>query len=298
MEGVASRFACLQDDDSTDWVQPKTKNKNKSKSNGTTSETKQGAAKAKKKNQANNEAKELQQLAFQTSNKKTKTKNKSKTKDGSVKSSNKEQAQYEAWKEKDEEVRILNFNRSSFIANWVKCSKTIKLTLERYVVNMKRFNVYFILQLVNDTYLHDVEKALLLSKIDFEEHKATKKIIEEERIRLKMLESSKKPKTMSLDQFNQLEPQDINDISKGTTYVRNEVKEPAEQKYSPKDKVLNSAANIGQTATDLSPTIQEDVGMNDFFRKLHQDTVNMVNMEEVLHSSRNMSVVNSFLHPN
>ena len=77
-----------------------------------------------------------------------------------------------------------------------------------------------------------------------------------------------------------------------------EVKEPAEQKYSPKDKVLNSAANIGQTATDLSPTIQEDVGMNDFFRKLHQDTVNMVNMEEVLHSSRNMSVVNSFLHPN
>ena len=114
MEGVASRFACLQDDDSTDWVQPKSKNKNKSQSNVTSSDGKQGAAKSKKKNQMNNEAKELQQLAFQTSNKKTK-KTKSKTKDVGVKISNKEEAQYEAWKEKDAEVRKLTFNGASLV---------------------------------------------------------------------------------------------------------------------------------------------------------------------------------------
>ena len=103
MDGVPSRFACLQDDDSTDWIRPKSKDKSKSKSNATTSVEKQGTGKAKKKSKANNEAKELQQLAFQGSSKKTK--NKAKTKDGSIKpSSNKEEAQYEAWKEKDKEV--------------------------------------------------------------------------------------------------------------------------------------------------------------------------------------------------
>ena len=154
-------------------------------------------------------------------------------------------------------------------------------------------NVYFILQVVNDIYAQDIEKAILLSKVDFEEHKATQKIIEEERVRLQILESSKKPKTMSLDQFNQLEPQDINGISKGTTCVRHEIKDK-EQKYSSKSKVYNSAATLGQTSIDLSPTVQEEVDTNDFFRKLHQDTINMVNLEDP-HSSRNMSVVNLFI---
>ena len=105
MEGVPSRFACLPDDDSTDWKQPKDKSK-KGKSNSISTDAKLATAKTKKKNQSNNEAKELQQLAFQTSNKKSKNKNKSKSKNENAKSSNKESAQYEEWKEKDEKVII------------------------------------------------------------------------------------------------------------------------------------------------------------------------------------------------
>lgn len=103
MEGVPSRFACLPDDDSTDWIKPKDKSK-KGKSNSISTDSKLATAKTKKKNQPNNEAKELQQLAFQTSNKKSKNKNKSKSKNENSKSSSKESAQYEEWKEKDEKV--------------------------------------------------------------------------------------------------------------------------------------------------------------------------------------------------
>ena len=103
MEGVASKFACLQDDDSTDWVAPK----EKGKKNKPTNEPKQNSAKSKKKNQINNEAKELQKLAFQTSNKKNKNKNKSKAVNENVKSSPKQESQYEEWKQKDEQVSIL-----------------------------------------------------------------------------------------------------------------------------------------------------------------------------------------------
>merc|ERR1719273_1452877 len=128
MEGVASKFACLQDDDSTDWVAPKEKGK-KSK---TANEPKPNSSKSKKKNKANNEAKELQNLAF--ASKKSKNKNKSKSQNADNKSSTKQEAQYEEWKQKDE-------------------------------------------KLVDDTFAQDVEKALMLSKLDFEEQKATKKIL-------------------------------------------------------------------------------------------------------------------------
>ena len=102
MEGVASRFACLKDDDTTDWIKPKDKSK-KTKSSVVNNDVKSTSAKAKKKNQSNNEAKELQQLAFQTSNKK-KNKNKTKSKEENKKSSNIQDSQYHEWKEKDEQV--------------------------------------------------------------------------------------------------------------------------------------------------------------------------------------------------
>ena len=100
MNGVASKFACLQDDDSTDWVAPKEKSKKAKPSN----DPKQNSAKSKKKNQVNNEAKELQKLAFQTSKKKGKNKNKSKSQNEDTKPSTKQEAQYEEWKQKDEQV--------------------------------------------------------------------------------------------------------------------------------------------------------------------------------------------------
>ena len=98
MEGVASKFACLQDDDSTDWVAPKEKGKKSKPAN----EPKPNSSKSKKKNKANNEAKELQNLAF--ASKKSKNKNKSKSQNADNKSSTKQEAQYEEWKQKDEKV--------------------------------------------------------------------------------------------------------------------------------------------------------------------------------------------------
>ena len=106
MEGVASKFACLQDDDSTDWVKPKEKGK---KTKPTNNDSKPNSAKSKKKNQANNEAKELQKLAFQTSNKKNKNKNKPKAQNDNPKQLCKQEAQYDEWKEKDEQVSFEAF---------------------------------------------------------------------------------------------------------------------------------------------------------------------------------------------
>lgn len=247
MDGVPSRFACLQDDDSTDWIRPKSKDKSKSKSNATTSVEKQGTGKAKKKSKANNEAKELQQLAFQGSSKKTK--NKAKTKDGSIKpSSNKEEAQYEAWKEKDKEF-------------------------------------------VDETYVQDIEKAILLSKIDFEEQEATKKIIEEECTHFETLELSNKSITMPLNQFNQLPSQDINSIYNGIKKMSIPIEiKHTKKKDSPMDITCDLTADLPQTVKHL-PTVINGSSKDDFFKEIHQDAINMVDQEEGLHKNRNMSVM-------
>lgn len=250
MEGVASRFACLKDDDSTDWVQPKTKNKrNKNLTNGSTNGSKPGGEKPKKKNQLNNEAKELQQLAFQTSSKKSK--NKSKSKGDTVTSnasSKKEEKQYEAWKEKDEE-------------------------------------------LVKDAFSHDIEQAILLSKVDFEEQKATQKIIDEERQRLQMLESAKKPKKLSLDQFNQLEPQEIEDISSGAMSLQAEGRPVQVQYHSGQNEKFPSVINEKQVPSNRSPVKDVQViNSEDFFQKVQSDAKQAVNREHLQNSFRNMSV--------
>ena len=82
------------------------------KNNTVNTEGKPGTGKNKKKNKANIEAKELQQLAFQTSSKKAK--NKSKSKEGTPKPSSKEEAQYEEWREKDEKVSITHIDLYAF----------------------------------------------------------------------------------------------------------------------------------------------------------------------------------------
>ena len=117
MEGVASKFACLQDDDSTDWVAPKEKGKKSKPAN----EPKPNSSKSKKKNKANNEAKELQNLAF--ASKKSKNKNKSKSQNADNKSSTKQEAQYEEWKQKDEKVS--NSHCSLFKSNHINNRQNI-----------------------------------------------------------------------------------------------------------------------------------------------------------------------------
>lgn len=244
MEGVPSRFACLPDDDSTNWIKPKDKSK-KGKSTSISTDAKLVTAKTKKKNQSKNEAKELQQLAFQTSTKKSKNKNKSKSKNENTKSPSKESAQYEEWKEKDE-------------------------------------------KLVTDAYAHDVENAILLSKIDFEEHKATMKIINEERTRLALLEASKKPKTMSLEQFHKLETQSSTEASTASASIQEETTEDSKNTHSKHEKALDSAKTLKQRNNE---NITNGHGDNEeFFQKLQQETLNTINREQLLHSSRNMSV--------
>ena len=249
MEAVASRFACLKDDDPTDWVQPKTKNKrNKNLANGSSNGSKPVGEKPKKKNQANNDAKELQQLAFQTSSKKSKNKAKSKGDTvASTASSKREEKQYEAWKEKDEE-------------------------------------------LVNDAFAHDIEQAILLSKVDFEEQKATQKLINEERQRLQLVESAKKPKKMSLDQFNQLEPQEIEDISSGSISLHAEGRQVEVQYHSGQSEKLPFVTNE-KLPNNRSPVKDEQVtNSEDFFQKVQRDAKQAVNREHLQNSFRNMSV--------
>merc|ERR1712059_177601 len=191
---------------------------------------------------SNNEAKELQQLAFQTSNKKSKNKNKSKSKNENTKPSSKESAQYEAWKEKDE-------------------------------------------KLVSDAYAHDVENAILLSKIDFEEHKATMKIINEERTRLALLEASSKPKTMSLEQFHKLETQSSTEASTASASIQEETKEDSKNKHSKHEKASESGKTLKQRTNE---DITNGHGDNEeFFQKLQQETLNTINREQLLQSTRN-----------
>lgn len=145
------------------------------------------------------------------------------------------------------------------------------------------------MQLVNESYAQDIENALLLSKIDFEEHKATMKIINEERARLALLEASAKPKTMSLDQFHKLETLSSTEADAESAGIQEETKESSKNRHSKHQK-----------ASDKSKTLQlgtnEDItnGHEDneqFFQKLQQETLNTINREQLLHSTRNMSVV-------
>ena len=81
---------------------------------------------------------------------------------------------------------------------------------------------------MTDAYVEDIEKAILLSKIDFEEHKATMKVIKEEEAKLALLESSKKPKTMSLDQFHQLDNNNSKESELNTIFIhQNETNLPS-----------------------------------------------------------------------
>ena len=153
--------------------------------------------------------------------------------------------------------------------------------------------IHFILQLVSDAYAHDIENALLLSKIDFEEHKATMKIINEERARLALLEAAAKPKTMSLEQFHKLDTQSSIEASTTSASIQEETKENSKNKHSKHEKAFDSAKTSTQRTNE---DITNGHGDNEeFFQKLQQETLNTINREQLLHSTRNMSVVSKFL---
>ena len=142
--------------------------------------------------------------------------------------------------------------------------------------------------MVDDTFAQDVEKALLLSKLDFEEQKETQKIMDQERARLAALEASKKAKTMSLGQFHQQEPEKSNDskspcdIQARTDYVK------AKTLIIDKKDVLQTNGNIKQ---NNSLEGSSEIENGHFFTNLQQDTLNLINHEKKQHTTRNMSVV-------
>lgn len=109
ISGVASRFACLQDDDSTDWIAPKSKNKNKKVQDA--SKKQENKPKDHVKAKAQKEAKDLQNLAFGApkKNKKKKGASSSSTNDGS--NSAVPTAQYEEWVQKDKILVEDNFEQ-------------------------------------------------------------------------------------------------------------------------------------------------------------------------------------------
>ena len=143
---------------------------------------------------------------------------------------------------------------------------------------------------MDDTFAQDVEKALLLSKLDFEEQKATKKIMDQEQTRLAALEASKKPKTMSLKQFHQTEPEKNCD---STLKIPCDIQERTDHVSTKpfiidkKDAVLT---NGNKKQHDNFESIS-DINNEHFFTNLHQDTLNLINHEKKQHTTRNMSVV-------
>jgi len=99
INGVASRFACLQDDDATDWIAPKSKNKNKTKQEPTKKNEKGKGSKAQK------EAKDLQNLAFGPPKKNKKKKASTNGSGGNCVN------QFEEWVEKDKKHVDDNFEQ-------------------------------------------------------------------------------------------------------------------------------------------------------------------------------------------
>ena len=145
------------------------------------------------------------------------------------------------------------------------------------------------MQLVSESYAQDIENALLLSKIDFEEHKATMKIINEEHARLALLEASIKPKTMSLDQFHKLETQSSTEAYAESAGIQEETKESSKNRHSKHQKASDNSKTLQQRTNEDITNGHED--NEQFFQKLQQETLNTINREQLLHSTRNMSVV-------
>ena len=139
--------------------------------------------------------------------------------------------------------------------------------------------------------MEDIEKAILLSKIDHEEHMATIKILDEERAKLALLELSKKPKTMSLDQFHKLEEKEINDTSLESPIIHQDVKINTKGNHAAGDKAFDSTPNLKPIINGRIPNVTKANNSEEFFKKVEQDAQTAINKEHFLHSSRNMSVV-------
>ena len=146
--------------------------------------------------------------------------------------------------------------------------------------------------MAKDTFAQDVEKALLLSKLDFEEQKATKKIMDEERAQLALLDASKKPKTMSLGQFQQIDHEREKDLASQIPCDIKERNDFGKSKVHVMEKKDHLHANGNTNPHEVSVgSLHNDNDNGQFFANLHQDTLNLINHEKNENTTRNMSVV-------
>jgi len=270
----ASRFACLQDDDSADWKAPKSKSKPKKEEVKKPVDNKpKDAAKAK----ALKEAKDLQNLAFGGQKKKNKKKGSQQSQPQSqpppspVKSeaspapsdpapappppaaaAAQTTEQYEEWKEKDKALVDDNFTAA----------------MQEAIMQSK-------LEFEQQQALLEAQKRLLANGVVTDSVLAS--LSKEERKRV--VKQQKKPATMTLDQFNTepaISEQETAPTSVPTTTTTQVYKHPRH-----KDR-------MGPGATRASPAKEG----GDFFNQMNDAAVKALNREQLLESYRTQEETN------
>jgi len=268
----ASRFACLQDDDSADWKAPKSKSKPKKEEVKKPVDNKpKDAAKAK----ALKEAKDLQNLAFGGQKKKNKKKGSQQPQPQSQPASSpvKSEAspapsdptppppppaaaaqtteQYEEWKEKDKVLVDDNFTAA----------------MQEAIMQSK-------LEFEQQQALLEAQKRLLANGVVTDSVLAS--LSKEERKRV--VKQQKKPATMTLDQFNteSATPEQESIPSSVPTTTTQVYKHPRH-----KDRV-------GAGAARASPAKEG----GDFFNQMNVAAVKALNREQLLESYRTQEETN------
>jgi len=262
----ASRFACLQDDDSADWKAPKTKSKPKKEEPKKVLNNKpKDAAKIK----ALKEAKELQNIAFGGQKKKNKKRNSQQQPSPSTHESSPALSstsppptlatapppstsnQYEEWKEKDK-------------------------------------------VLVDDNFSAAMQEAILQSKLEFEQQKSM--VEAQERLmasgvvpdsvlatlskeeRKRVTKQQKKPATMTLDQFN------TDPALDQTSGEQTAASTPPQVYKHPRHK-----DRVGNNRSSPAKEVKEE---GNFFNQMDDAAVTALNREQLLESYRNQEATN------
>jgi len=260
----ASRFACLQDDDSADWKAPKSKaNKpaKKEEVKKSADNKPKDAAKAK----ALKEAKDLQNLAFGGQKKKNKKK-------GSQQQQQQSQAAPSPVKEASPIVADVSPNTTEQYEEWKEKDKV----------------------LVDDNFTAAMQEAIMQSKLEFDKQEALLEaqrrlladgvvtdtmlasLSKEERKRV--VKQQKKPATISLDQFNNEQPA-----------VSEQQKVPNPSTSSPQVyKHPRHKDRLGANRDRVSPG--KDSG--DFFNQMNDAAVKALNREQLLESYRTQEINN------
>jgi len=261
----ASRFACLQDDDSADWKAPKSKANKPAKKEEVKKPVEnkpKDAAKAK----ALKEAKDLQNLAFGGQKKKNKKK-------GSQQQQQQSQASPSPAKEASPVVADAAPDTTEQYEEWKEKDKV----------------------LVDDNFTAAMQEAIMQSKLEFDKQEALLEaqrrlladgvvtdtmlasLSKEERKRV--VKQQKKPTTISLDQFNNEQP---------PVPEQQKVPNPSSTSSPQVYKHPRHKDRLGANRDRVSPS--KETG--DFFNQMNDAAVKALNREQLLESYRTQEINN------